>query len=49
MNAVTDNALILMKKYLKNIKSIDFTMCDLTQKQKEYVNKEFPNVDICLD
>jgi hypothetical protein len=24
-------------------------MCDLTQKQKEYVNKEFPNVDICLD
>jgi len=49
MNSVTDEALILMKKYLKNIKSIDFTMCELTQKQKEYVNSEFLNVDICLD
>lgn len=49
MNKVTLEGLVLMKKYLKNIKSIDFTMCDLTQQQLEYVNREFSNVDICLD
>ncbi len=49
MNMVTDEILELMVKYLKNIKSIDFTMCDLTQKQKDFIKDKFPNADICID
>jgi hypothetical protein len=38
-----------MVKYLKNIKSIDFTMCELEQEQKDFIKDKFPNVDICID
>lgn len=43
MNIVTDEILELMVKYLKNIKSIDFTMCELTQEQKDFIEKALPN------
>jgi hypothetical protein len=49
MNDVTDEVLELIVKYLKNIKSIDFTMCELTPEQKDFIKDKFPNVDICID
>ncbi|MFA5917362.1 MAG: hypothetical protein WC850_03970 [Candidatus Gracilibacteria bacterium] len=48
-NNVTKESLELMVKYLKNIKSIDFTMCELEQEQKDFIKDKFPNVDICID
>lgn len=48
-NNVTDEILDLMGRYLKNIKSIDFTMCELTQEQKDFLKDKFPDADICID
>jgi aminoglycoside phosphotransferase len=49
MNIVTDEVIELMAKYLKKLKSIDFTMCDLTEKQKENIKKKLPNVELCFE
>lgn len=49
MNNVTDEILELIAKYLKKLKSIDFTMSELMPKQIEFVKKEFPNAEICHD
>jgi hypothetical protein len=45
-NTVTDDTIDLMVKYLKNIKSIDFTMCGLTPEEIESIKNKFPTVDI---
>lgn len=48
-NNVTDETINLIAKYLTNIKTIDFTMCGLTEVQKENIKNKLPNVEFCFD
>ncbi len=48
-NIVTEDTVNFMVKYLKNIKNIDFTMCDLTPEEKESIKSLFPAVDLCFE